>query len=88
MLTSLEFLQSITSNDVSKLTPGKVQYTCLPNDIGGIVDDFLLYMLKENKYLLVVNASNIAKDLSWIKNQNSFGCLIDNQSENQDLASK
>lgn len=82
---SLEFLQSITSNDVSKLTPGKVQYTCLPNDIGGIVDDFLLYMLEENKYLLVVNASNISKDLSWIKNQNSFGCLIDNQSENYSL---
>ena len=82
---SLEFLQRITSNDVSKLTPGKVQYTCLPNDIGGIVDDLLLYMLKENKYLLVVNASNITKDLSWLKKQNLFGCLIDNQSDNYSL---
>ena len=51
---SLDFLQYITSNDVSKLTPGKVQYTCLPNDKGGIVDDFLLYMLEEDQYLLVV----------------------------------
>ncbi|MAO71330.1 MAG: glycine cleavage system protein T [Flavobacteriales bacterium] len=82
---SLEFLQSITSNDVSKLTPGKVQYTCFPNDLGGIVDDFLLYMLEENRYLLVVNASNIAKDLSWLKDQNSFGCMIDNQSDNYSL---
>tara|TARA_Y100001954_G_scaffold183763_1_gene196115 strand:- start:494 stop:1570 length:1077 start_codon:yes stop_codon:yes gene_type:complete len=82
---SLEFLQSITSNDVSKLTPGKVQYTCFPNDTGGIVDDFLLYMLEENRYLLVVNASNIAKDLSWMKDQNSFGCMIDNQSDNYSL---
>ena len=82
---SLEFLQSITSNDVSKLTPGKVQYTCFPNDSGGIVDDFLLYMLEANRYLLVVNASNIEKDLSWIKDQNSFGCMIDNQSDNYSL---
>ena len=82
---SLEFLQFITSNDVSNLSPGKVQYTCLPNNDGGIVDDFLLYMLEENRYLLVVNASNIAKDLCWIKDQNSFGCMIDNQSENYSL---
>ena len=81
---SLEFLQNITSNDVSASTPGKVQYTCLPNDKGGIVDDFLLYMLEENRYLLVVNASNI-KDLSWIKHQNSFGCLIDNHSDKYSL---
>ena len=82
---SLDFLQYITSNDVSKLTPGKVQYTCLPNSEGGIVDDFLLYMIAENNYLLVVNASNIEKDLSWIRKYNTFGCTINNQSNNYSL---
>ena len=71
---ALDFLQYITSNDVSKLTPGKIQYTCLPNTDGGIVDDFLLYMLAENSYLLVVNASNMEKDLAWINKHNTFGC--------------
>ena len=64
---SLKFLQYITSNDVSKLSPGKVQYTCLPNLEGGIVDDFLLYMIEENKYLLVVNASKYAERFSMDK---------------------
>jgi aminomethyltransferase len=82
---SLDLLQYITSNDVSKLTPGKVQYTCLPNTNGGIVDDFLLYMITKNSYLLVVNASNMEKDLSWIKKHNTFGCKIDNQSDNYSL---
>lgn len=80
-----EFLQYITSNDVSKLTPGKVQYTCFPNEKGGIIDDFLLYMLENNQYLLVVNASNIEKDLAWLDTYNSFGCTIDNQSDNYSL---
>ena len=82
---SLEFLQFITSNDVSNLSPGKVQYTCLPNNDGGIVDDFLLYMLEEDSYLLVVNASNIEKDLAWINSKNSFDCLIDNQSDDYSI---
>ena len=82
---SLDFLQYITSNDVSKLSPGKVQYTCLPNDSGGIVDDFLLYMIEENTYLLVVNASNMQKDLDWINSHNTFDCKIDNQSDNYSL---
>ena len=82
---SLDFLQYITSNDVSKLTPGKVQYTCLPNDTGGIVDDFLLYMITDNSYLAVVNASNMDKDLAWMEKHNSFGCKIDNQSDNYSL---
>ncbi|MDC3306270.1 glycine cleavage system aminomethyltransferase GcvT, partial [Flavobacteriales bacterium] len=81
----LDFLQYITSNDVSKLTPGKIQYTCLPNADGGIVDDFLLYMLEENSYLLVVNASNMEKDLAWINKHNTFGCTINNQSDNYSL---
>ena len=82
---SFEFLQFITSNDVGNLSPGKVQYTCFPNNDGGIVDDFLLYMLEEDSYLLVVNASNIEKDLGWINSKNSFGCLIDNQSDNYSI---
>jgi aminomethyltransferase len=82
---SLDFLQYITSNDVSKLIPGKVQYTCFPNTNGGIVDDFLLYMIAQNNYLLVVNASNMEKDLDWINEHNTFGCKIDNQSDNYSL---
>tara|TARA_B100001741_G_scaffold310567_1_gene310070 strand:+ start:7952 stop:9028 length:1077 start_codon:yes stop_codon:yes gene_type:complete len=82
---SLQFLQYITSNDVSKLSPGKVQYTCLPNLEGGIVDDFLLYMIEENNYLLVVNASNIQKDLAWINSHNIYGCTIENKSDSYSL---
>ena len=78
-------MQYITTNDVSKLTPGKIQYTCLPNTDGGIVDDFLLYMIAENSYLLVVNASNMEKDLAWINKHNTFGCAINNQSDNYSL---
>lgn len=82
---SLDFLQFITTNDVSKLNPGEIQYTCFPNADGGIVDDFLLYMISYNNYLLVVNASNILKDLAWLNNQNTFGCTINNQSDNYSL---
>ena len=82
---SFNLLQYITSNDVKLLKKGKVQYTCFPNKRGGIVDDLLLYMIDEEKYLLVVNASNIEKDLNWIKKHNSFGCIIDNQSNNYSL---
>ena len=67
---SLDFLQHITSNDVSALIPGAVQYTYFPNDTGGIVDDFLLYMLARNSYLLVVNASNLSKDIDWLNRHN------------------
>jgi len=62
---ALDFLQYITSNDVSALTDGKVQYTCFPNGKGGIVDDLLVYRLTAEKYLLVVNAANIEKDWEW-----------------------
>jgi len=82
---ALHFLQYITTNDVSKLAPGKIQYTCLPNEDGGIVDDFLLYMIAENNYLLVVNASNMEKDLAWINKHNTFGCTVNNQSDNYSL---
>jgi aminomethyltransferase len=64
---ALPFLQSITVNDVSKLTPGKAQYSAMCFDDGGIVDDLLIYMLAENSYMIVVNASNIEKDWEWMK---------------------
>ena len=82
---SEELLQYITSNDVSKLKEGKVQYTYFPNTSGGIVDDLLVYKLADNEFMLVVNASNLEKDLSWINSHNTFGCAIDNQSDNYSL---
>lgn len=82
---SLELLQRVTSNDVSKLFPGKVQYSCLPNADGGIVDDLLVYMVAENEYFLVVNASNIEKDWNWIASYNSFGATMENLSEHYSL---
>ena len=82
---SLEFLQYISSNDVGLLSPGKVQYSCLPNENGGIVDDFLLYMISENYYLMVINGSNIEKDLNWINKHNIFNCKVENESNNYSL---
>jgi aminomethyltransferase len=71
---SLEFLQYITSNDVSTLFDGKIQYSCFPNGKGGIVDDLLVYRYNSEKYLLVVNAANIEKDWNWcVKNAAKFG---------------
>jgi len=71
---ALDFLQYITSNDVSALTDGKVQYTCFPNGKGGIVDDLLVYRFSAEKYLLVVNAANIDKDWEWcVRNAERFG---------------
>ncbi len=71
---ALRFLQFITSNDVSALYDGKVQYSCLPNGQGGIVDDLLVYRFNKEKYLLVVNAANIEKDWNWcLKNAEPFG---------------
>ncbi len=73
---ALDLLQYVTSNDVQKLMPGKVQYSCLPNATGGIIDDLLVYKLDEHSYMLVVNASNIQKDLHWIQQHNTFGVDI------------
>jgi aminomethyltransferase len=67
---ALELIQKVSSNDAAKLTIGKAQYSCLPNETGGIVDDLIIYKLKEEQYLLVVNASNIAKDWSHISKYN------------------
>lgn len=69
---ALELLQKVSSNDVSKLYNGKIQYAYFPNENGGVVDDFLTYQLDEQTYLLVVNASNIEKDWDWIKKYNDF----------------
>jgi len=81
----LDLIQSVTSNDASKLFDGKVQYSCLPNDEGGIVDDLLVYRWKENEYYLVVNASNIEKDWNWISKHNTFGVEMVNMSEGMSL---
>lgn len=79
---ALEFVQWVSSNDTSLLTDGKVQYCCFPNDTGGIVDDFLTYRIKEDYYLLVVNASNIDKDWNWLVKQNkNFGAELYNASD-------
>ncbi|RZM23512.1 MAG: glycine cleavage system aminomethyltransferase GcvT, partial [Pedobacter sp.] len=67
---ALDLIQRVTSNDASKLYDGKVQYSCLPNEDGGIVDDLLVYKIDEKTYMLVVNASNIDKDWNWIQKYN------------------
>ena len=78
---ALELIQKITSNDATKLEVGKIQYTSFINEKGGIIDDFLLYRMEEEKYMLVVNASNIQKDWEWINKQNSVGAIVEDASE-------
>ncbi len=69
---ALDLIQKVTTNDASKLTSGKAQYSCLPNENGGIVDDLLVYCIEPNKvYMLVVNSSNIEKDWNWISLHNT-----------------
>tara|TARA_B110000967_G_scaffold80856_1_gene83601 strand:- start:245 stop:1321 length:1077 start_codon:yes stop_codon:yes gene_type:complete len=70
---ALDLIQKVSSNDATKLTVGKAQYSCLPNDQGGIVDDLIIYKIKEEQYLLVVNASNMQKDWDWISKHNTVG---------------
>ena len=82
---ALDLIQLVTSNDASKLVDGKVQYSCLPNETGGIVDDLLVYRIQENAYLLVVNASNIEKDWNWISSKNTFGVKMTNASDGYSL---
>lgn len=78
---AIDYLQRITSNDVSMLTPGKIQYSCFPNGKGGIVDDLLVYQYSEEKYLLVVNAANIQKDWNWCVLHNEEGVELENASD-------
>jgi len=82
---ALDLIQYVSSNDASVLYPGKVQYSCLPNKTGGIVDDLLVYKINENEYMLVVNASNIEKDWNWIKQNNSFQAELRNVSDQTSL---
>ena len=82
---ALDLIQKVTSNDASVLFDGKVQYSCLPNGKGGIVDDLLVYRMSATKYLLVVNASNIEKDWNWISSHNSFGVKMTNLSDETSL---
>ena len=82
---ALNLIQKVTTNDVSKLVDGKVQYSCLPNEEGGIVDDLLIYCIDERTYMLVVNASNTEKDLKWITQYNNFGVEIKDISDRTSL---
>jgi aminomethyltransferase len=78
---ALDLIQRVTSNDASKLVDGQAQYSCLPNETGGIVDDLTVYKIKDNDYLLVVNASNIEKDWNWISKFNTKGAEMKNSSD-------
>ena len=82
---ALTLIQKVTSNDASKLAVGDAQYSCLPNDKGGIVDDLIVYRVKEQTYLLVVNASNIEKDWNWIASHNDMDATMKNISEDYSL---
>jgi len=82
---AIDLIQQVSSNDASKLYDGKVQYSCLPNETGGIVDDLLIYRLDEKIYMLVVNASNIEKDWEWISKYNSMGVEMKNISDRTSL---
>jgi aminomethyltransferase len=82
---ALDLIQKVTTNDASTLTIGRAQYSCLPNGKGGIVDDLIIYRMKEEQYLLVVNASNIDKDWDWISSHNSFGVEMRNLSDDYSL---
>lgn len=82
---ALALIQKVTSNDASVLVDGKAQYSCLPNNDGGIVDDLIVYRINEKTYMLVVNASNIDKDWNWIKQHDTFGVDMQNISEKTSL---
>ncbi|MDB5000362.1 MAG: glycine cleavage system protein, partial [Mucilaginibacter sp.] len=82
---ALDLIQRVTSNDAAKLYDGKVQYSCLPNEDGGIVDDLLVYRIDDKTYMLVVNASNIEKDWNWISKYNTFGVDMKNISDRTSL---
>ena len=78
---ALELIQKITTNDASKLVDGKAQYTVMPNETGGIVDDLIVYRINSEKYLLVVNASNIDKDWNWIAQHNTMDATMRDMSD-------
>lgn len=78
---ALDFIQKVTSNNAAALSTGKVQYTCFPNETGGIVDDLLVYAYETDKYMLVVNAANIEKDWKWCVEHNDIGAELENSSD-------
>lgn len=82
---ALNLIQKVTSNDASVLTDGKAQYSCLPNNTGGIVDDLIVYRINAETYMLVVNASNIDKDWNWIKQHDTWNVEMKNISEETSL---
>lgn len=82
---ALDLIQKISSNDASKLTDGKAQYACMPNEEGGIVDDLIIYRIDSEKYILVVNASNIEKDWNWIAHHNSMDATMRDMSDEMSL---
>ncbi len=82
---ALALIQKTCSNDAAKLFDGKAQYSCMPNDSGGIVDDLIIYRLEAEKYVLVVNASNIQKDWDWLQSKNDVGAEMRDVSENFSL---
>lgn len=82
---ALELIQKVTTNDASKLTNGRAQYSCLPNGKGGIIDDLIIYKIHDEEYLLVVNASNIDKDWNWISSHNTMGVEMENASDQYSL---
>jgi len=82
---ALDLIQRVCSNDASVLVNGKAQYSCLPNETGGIVDDLIVYRLEDEKWLLVVNASNIEKDWNWISKHNTMGAEMRNISDKYSL---
>jgi len=82
---ALDLIQKVTSNDASKLIIGQAQYSCFPNDKGGIVDDLIVYKFGNEEYMLVVNASNIEKDWNWINEHNDLGAELENISDSISL---
>lgn len=82
---ALALIQKVTSNDASKLVIGQAQYSCFPNEKGGIVDDLIVYKMADEEYMLVVNASNIEKDWNWINQHNEFGAELTNLSDEMSL---
>lgn len=82
---ALGLLQKVCSNDASKLEDGEAQYSCFPNLDGGVIDDLIVYRIAAEKWLLVVNASNIDKDWAWINAHNTMGAVLENSSDNYSL---
>jgi len=80
-----QLLQYITTNDVTKVATGQAQYTCMPNEKGGIVDDLIIYKISDDEWMLVVNAANIEKDWSWINSQNKWNVSLENKSDEMSL---